>query len=274
VRGVPSGCTPFCFQESGSEGDNLLRDDLRALFDLQETDDRLVAMGRDREALTGSLEDVARQMEAAEAALEEMKRDREEKQKVYRDLEGEIKEIEENIRKFKRQEFDVKTNEALWAIQKEIREHEDKKSSLEDRAIEAIEAIDQQSAEIERAVEDLERRRQESVRHKTVVDRKLGEIDREEAATLSEREERRAGVPAELLGRYEKVREHNRGVGVARISDRTCSGCSRLVTFQDLQLIKRGDRFMYCEGCGAFLVWADGAGKETDGTNEEAESRP
>ena len=251
-----------------------MRDDLRALFDLQETDDRLVAMGKDRAALTGSLEDVGKQMEETEAALEELKRALVEEQKVYRDLEGEIKEIEEDIRKFKRQEFDVKTNEALGAIQKEIREHEDKKSSLEDRAIEAIEAIDQQSAEIERALENLERRRQESVRHKTVVDRKLAEIDREEAATLSEREERRARVPADLLGRYEKVREHNRGVAVARISDRTCSGCSRLVTFQDLQLIKRGDRFMYCEGCGAFLVWTDGAGKETNGTNEGAEALP
>jgi len=251
-----------------------MREDLQALFDLQGTDDRLVAMAKDRTVLTESLEESAKQVEDAEALLEEHKKALEEKQKVYRDLEGEILAMEETIRKFKRQEFDVKTNEALWAIQKEIRGHEEKKSDLEDRGLEAIEGIDEEMSSIERATRGLEDCRQDAARRKDEVDGKIAEIDIEEATARGEREERQARIPEDLLRRYEKVRKHRGGFGVARIVDRTCSGCSRLITYQDLQLIKLGDRFLYCEGCGSFLVWLDGAGKETDGTAESPASGP
>jgi predicted nucleic acid-binding Zn-ribbon protein len=253
-----------------SEGTDLMREDLRALYDLQGTDDRLVWLEKDRTDLVGSLEDIRKQVETAEAALEETRRALEQKQKLYRDLEGELKAIEETIRKFKRQEFDVKTNEELWAIQKEIRGQQEKKSELEDRALAAIEDIDHLTADVRGAKEALERSRQDAARQEAEVKRRVSEIDVEKENALRERGERVGRVPANLLERYEKVRKHNRGVGVAKITDRTCTACFRLITPQDVQLLRRNDRLMFCEGCGAFMIWDDGGTVEGQGAGEGA----
>jgi predicted nucleic acid-binding Zn-ribbon protein len=248
-----------------------MREDLKTLCDLQETDDRLTVLARDRTSLKESLETIDSGVREAEAALEEMKAALEEKQKAYRGMENDLKECEETILKFKRQEFDVKTNEALAALKKEISQEEERKSNLEDEALLAMEDIETQVSRISEVEKDLERKQEEGRRDKDEVERKLEAIDEEEAATRREREQRRSLIPADLLMRYEKVRAHNRGVGVARLGSRTCSSCHCLITPQDIQLIKRNDQLKYCEGCGAVLVWTDGGGGPSGSQTQEGQ---
>jgi predicted nucleic acid-binding Zn-ribbon protein len=246
-------------------------EELKTLYDLQVTDDRLITLGRDRQALAVGLEGARANVEKVRLALEEKKKAREERQKAYRSLESDLRDLEEKIRRFRSQELSCKTNQELWALQKEIRQHEEKRSGIEDRALVTMDEIEALLADVKAAEKALGESIQEAERHQAEVERKLREIDEEEAAARELRKEQRKRVPEDPLARYDRLRAHSRGVGVATVQNRTCSGCFRRITPQDVNLIRRNDRFVPCEGCGAFLFWTDGPVEERDGKNGAAE---
>ncbi|MCK4548162.1 MAG: hypothetical protein KAW17_12060 [Candidatus Eisenbacteria sp.] len=240
-------------------------EDLRILRDIQNMDECLVTLDRDRAILRDSLTDIDRRLDEEKKALEERKAEQEEKQKVYRTLENDLKETEETILKYKRQEFDMKTNESLRALMKEIGTEQEKKSNLEDQALQTMEEIETLANSIREAERQLEQHREDARREKAGVQENMAKVGEQEAAAREERRKHEVLIPPALLHRYDKLRGHNHGIGVATIRNRTCSGCHRLITPQDVNLIKRNDRLKYCEGCGAILFWKDG-GEEPGGT--------
>ena len=251
----------FLGERKGAGG---MIEDLRLVYELQGTDDRLAAFRRERLRLAEEGERIDAGIQQAEQALEEMRNALEAKRKAYRDLERDLEQAEDSIRKFKEQQFAVKTNKEYAALDAEIRRSEGAKSDLEEQALFAMEEIEARSTELAETVGALEAQRADAARRKAHLESEQAKLAEEEAATRNAREEWTAQIPEDLLSRYEKVRDHNHGVGVATVKSRACSGCFRLITPQDINLIRRSDRRMYCEGCGAILVWADG-GEEGPG---------
>jgi len=70
------------------------------------------------------------------------------------------------------------------------------------------------------------------------------------------REAVRANVPADLLATYDRLRERLGGVGAARVSAGSCSGCHLALSSVDVDRLHKlgpGD-FATCEQCGRILV--------------------
>jgi uncharacterized protein len=82
------------------------------------------------------------------------------------------------------------------------------------------------------------------------------EIDAELAALRTKRGHAAEGVDAELLEHYDTVRERKRGLGVAQLSRRTCTGCNLDLTVIELEeakeTAKRG--MPHCPQCDRLLV--------------------
>lgn len=81
-------------------------------------------------------------------------------------------------------------------------------------------------------------------------------LDEHAAETAAAREAARSGVPADLLGSYDRLRERLGGVGAARVSNGSCSGCHLALSSVDVdRLHKLGPgEFATCEQCGRILV--------------------
>lgn len=233
-------------------------EELKAMYELQLTDRRLAAFEKDRISLAQAIEDAKKREEEAAEVESEKKAALEEKQKIYRELERDLKEVEDEVRKYKQQQFVVKTNREYSALDTEIRLCAEKTSNLEDKALAVMDEIEALTAEVKDSTAALEKLREEGAREKSDLEQKLARVDEEEATALTEREERQAGVPEDLLNRYEKLRNRNRGEVVARANERACGACFRRITPHDVNLIRRGDRLMTCEGCGSYLIWLDG----------------
>ncbi|HVE95304.1 MAG TPA: C4-type zinc ribbon domain-containing protein [Acidimicrobiales bacterium] len=81
-------------------------------------------------------------------------------------------------------------------------------------------------------------------------------LDAQAAETTAARDAARAAVPVELLATYDRLRERLGGVGAARVSGGSCSGCHLALSSVDVDRLHKlaPGEFATCEQCGRILV--------------------
>ncbi len=85
---------------------------------------------------------------------------------------------------------------------------------------------------------------------------KAGDLQNELTAAQAERSTTAAGLPADLLALYEKLRAQKDGVGAAALRRRECEGCRLTLNASDLGIIAKAptDEVLRCEECNRILV--------------------
>ena len=135
-------------------------------------------------------------------------------------------------------------------------------------------SLDRRIGELEDVELDVMERLEDTQRELTGLREQLAEIDTR-VATLTETRDRRvaaikeeavvvvrdrsaavAGMPADLLALYERIRDQKGGVGAALLRARRCEGCSLELNSGDLAVIAKqaADEVVRCEECGRILV--------------------
>ncbi|HEX2805775.1 MAG TPA: C4-type zinc ribbon domain-containing protein [Kineosporiaceae bacterium] len=144
----------------------------------------------------------------------------------------------------------------LQALQHEIVSLAQRQSALEDVELEVMERME--AAEAATARVQSERTRLEAELAEVAVrrDSALETIADEESAVQRARADAAAGLPAELMALYEKIREQSGGVGAARIKGRRCEGCRMELNPTDMARIRAAeqDAVLRCEDCRRILV--------------------
>ena len=87
-------------------------------------------------------------------------------------------------------------------------------------------------------------------------DKRLTPLKEEAQRVARDRSAAVAGMPADLLGLYDRLREQKGGVGAALLRARRCEGCSLELNSGDLASIAKqsSDEVVRCEECGRILV--------------------
>ena len=87
-------------------------------------------------------------------------------------------------------------------------------------------------------------------------DARTAEIDLQLDALTAERAPALEGMPDELLALYEKLRANRKGVGVAELRQRRCSGCQLTIDMAEIEVIRKApsDLVIRCEECSRILV--------------------
>jgi len=65
-----------------------------------------------------------------------------------------------------------------------------------------------------------------------------------------------AGIPADLMALYEKIRARENGIGAAALHQRRCQGCRLELTASDVGRLRDAapDEVLRCEQCQRILV--------------------
>lgn len=187
-------------------------------LELREIGLQLEELARQRAALDAEIAAAEDRVAGAEADLENSRSE-------GRHMDLDLQTAEEKVSKFKAHLLDVKTNEELWALQRQIDTAQGEVGALEERIIEQLVRGDEVEARISV-------RRDELAEVTARVDRERAEADSKEAALERERAEveaaiadLRENVPADLLHRYDDVKKARHGVAVAEVIDEICQAC-------------------------------------------------
>ena len=209
---------------------------LPELVEIETLTARLRAAGDDLVAARTVAGDVRRELSKAEADVDQVRR--------------------RSDRDRSRLESGAGSAKDMQALQSELESLARRQSVLEDAELEVMERLEEaeaREAEAQRRQEELTTRLAELEQRR---DAALAALEDEAAGERRARDDAAAGLPADLLALYERVRASSGGVGAARLFQRRCEGCRLELTPTDLARLRGApdDAVLRCEECGRILV--------------------
>jgi len=234
-----------------------LHPDLKTLIDLQEVDLKIAELTAQIDSLPSQIQTLEAQLNDFIHAYEERKKRLATNQRERKELEGEIKVIQEKIARHKDQLYQVKTNEQYRAMLKEIEGEEAKIRKLEDQILEKM----IEAEELEKFVQEAAARVEGE---KARVAAEVRRLEAERQADLEERDQaalRRKALETALSGGvlelYERIRKVRRGVALAEARDGCCTGCNVRLRPQVYNEARANASLLTCETCGRILHYIE-----------------
>jgi predicted nucleic acid-binding Zn-ribbon protein len=143
----------------------------------------------------------------------------------------------------------------LASLQHELVALERRIATLEDDELEIMEKLEEAQARLTNVEGDLDTIRAELDEKVAARDAAIVELDQQAADAQAERGALAAGVPADLITLYDKVRGQY-GVGAAALRARRCEGCRLEINGADLRELAAApeDEVLRCPECSRILV--------------------
>jgi predicted nucleic acid-binding Zn-ribbon protein len=241
--------------------------ELSKLIDVQELDKVIQEVVKELERLPGELkaEEVALEdlMAQQAAGLQEL----EDLQKQRRDTEAETVEMEDGIKKSRGRLMEIKSNIEYKAMLKEISFKEDQRDQRETRMLELLERMEAQKKTLAEIEAQLKERQADLAKHSAEVAAVVKKLEERRAGLEVQCKKLRKGVPAQLLKRYEFIRQRRNGTAVAPVQEGVCFGCHMNILPQQFIDLQKGLEILQCPHCQRILYW-----QEEEAEGEAAQS--
>jgi len=228
------------------------------LLELQDTDTAILRLEHRREQLESGehVRAAAQEADAAEARLGELRMAIDAEQVEQRRLEGEIEQIRSKLSAEETRMYDgsIVNQKELQALQHEITGAKQRQAGLEDQVLgrmEAIEKLNDQLTEAERASSEARSRAEQTVESAA---QELAATATELEALAVTRGQIVPEIDEELLELYDDLRASKKGIGAAALVDGACQGCHQTLSAVQVDKLKKTDGIKRCEQCRRILV--------------------
>ncbi len=231
-----------------------MQEQLITLARMQALDDEIGRLRILQQELPKQLNEIIESVEQATANLLNCETVRAEIGKKQRSCEADIKQHQEQAKKYAGQLAEIKNNKEYKALNSEIAFLKNKISDIEsmlldlmDQDNEAKEKVAEAKTELEKA-EQRKRNKEGDLRHQIEsLDSKIEEI-------RSQRTELARTLPMTIVKHYGNMIKHKNNQAVAFNRDGSCGGCGFVIRQQmriELQLMRK---IVFCENCGRILM--------------------
>ena len=236
--------------------------ELSKLIEVQELDKVI-------QEVTQELERLPEELKTAEAALEDLKtqqtahlQEMENLKGQRRDTETETAQMEDGIKKSRGRLMEIKSNIEYKAMIKEIAFKEDQRDKQETRVLEIMEQMEAQKRALGEVEEQIQESQAALAQRSTAVAAAVKKLKQQLAGLEDQRKKMRKGVPAQLLKRYEFIRQRRNGTAIAAVFDGVCFGCHMNILPQQFIDLQKGVEILQCPHCQRILYWQEEAAAE------------
>ena len=237
---------------------------LQTLYQLQTT---LSAIDEKR-ALRGELplevQDLEDEIAGLKTRTEHIERDINDSQQAVAQKQGEIKEAEESVERYKKQLDEVRNNREYDTLTKEI-EFQSLEIELCNKKIkEANAKVEDKKRELVRTNDLINDRQQALEEKKSELDEIMQETREEEQVLKAKAEELETKIEPRLLSSFKRIRKNARnGLGIVYVQRDACGGCFNKIPPQRQLDIKMHKKVIVCEYCGRIMIDPELAGVKT-----------
>lgn len=187
--------------------------------------------------------------------------------------EGEVSDVHARIKKLEAQQNAVKKLDEFNRLTHEASNAEKEKTGKE-HALSEI--IDQLHAE-EEALKNLNDTLKSTCENgraleKEIID-SIQRINAEGKGLKEERDQLVEGADPEVFGVYERLLRNKKDRVVVPIENRCCSGCHIMLTPQNENLVRKGERLVFCEHCSRIHYWPESEVLEEEGQGTKTRRR-
>ena len=168
--------------------------------------------------------------------------------------ENEIERLNENLKKFKAQLFQVRNNKEYDALTKEIDHSEAEIKRLENDNMEMELRDEKLKFEIEELTPKIEELHNQLKENEVELKKIIKENELEEVKLKDKREQIVLKVRKPDYNVYLRIRKALRGKAIVIVNRSACSGCHNVVPPQRQIEVRQNRRIYTCESCGRIIV--------------------
>ena len=237
------------------------KEELYKLLDLQDIDAKLRELEISKKIYPKQMEELEKATEKNRMELEEIKNRKEEHEKRQRQLTRDIESSNANLSERQKRLTIVQSNKEYDAIQHEIESAKNKVEEYETEILEVMETLDTLNTELEKKTSEFEALFKENSKKIAEIKDKNESIEIDVDRAQAKKRETLQSISKTILNKYERLSKRKKGLTVAPVSQRrlSCGGCHKVIPPQKIMEIKRQNKLINCEICGAILVWNDPA---------------
>lgn len=241
-----------------------MREVLKVILSIQEYDVKMIRLMR----LKKQRQDELHQIETLRKELIEQLADKEAEIQSLNDecvvYETKIEEHKEKIKKLENQQSSIKKIEEFNALTKEITTLERERAVAEQTLSNLVDKKNAEEEIYERTKASLSDSDENSKQLEAEIKETIQQINQEGSELKKKRIELAKEADEEILPIYEKLLRNKKDRVVVPIENRNCTGCHIALTAQHENLVRKGEKLVFCEHCSRIHYWASDSGSETD----------
>lgn len=230
--------------------------DINSLLELQKIDRQILAIEKQIIEIPVLIEETTKEFNTIKDNIELSKKNLIDNQLERKNLELDLKIIEDGIKKHQTELNNVKSNEAYKALVSEIADKHKKKDDVENLMLQNFDKADVINRELSEATEVFKAKEQEINNKISELKKSLDDITAQKVVLENSRSEFTEKISKNTLALYGKMKKRRGGRVVVSVDDGVCSGCNMPLPPQKLSDLMSSNEIVLCDICNCILYIA------------------
>ena len=230
---------------------------LKVILDIQEYDMKMIRLMRLKKERLGELTHI----DSLRSELRKQQADKEsEISELSRNIaaqEEKITEIKEKIKKLETKQNTVKKVDEFNALTQEMTSSERERIATEQVTSDLIDKRTLEEEILEKIKESLTQSEAGSIALEEEIKQSIRVINQEGSDLKAARDQLAKTADAEVLRIYERLLNNKKDRVIVPIENRNCNGCHIALTAQHENLVRKGERLVFCEHCSRIHYWQE-----------------
>lgn len=230
---------------------------LKVILEIQELDMKMIQLmqikrqrQKELDSLNATTNSLRQRVQDKEAEILEAKR-------LIRLAEGEHAEILAKIKKLEAQQASIKKVDEYNALTHEISAADRERLTKEQRLSDLYDQLAAQEDVLKSLNENLGSTVGSSKLLEDEIQESIRQINEEGRVLKAERDELVTQADLEVFKVYERLLRNKKDRVVVPLENRCCSGCHIMLTAQHENLVRKGERLVFCEHCSRIHYWQE-----------------
>ncbi len=230
---------------------------LKVVLDIQELDMKMIRLMRLKKERKGELEHI-------DSLRQELLLQQKEKEEEIADLsrtianqEEKISEIKERLKKLEAKQSTVKKVDEFNALTQEMTSSERERIATEHITSDLIDKRNLEEEILTKIKESLQQSEESSRTLENEIRESIRLINQEGSELKESRDQLAKTADSEIMRIYQRLLNNKKDRVVVPIENRTCSGCHIALTAQHENVVRKGERLIFCEHCSRIHFWQE-----------------
>lgn len=232
-------------------------DALKVILEIQELDMKMIQLVQLKSQRQKEQDKIHAQKNSLRKREEDKATEILEIKKLIRLAEGDHNEIVAKIKKLESQQSSIKKVDEYNAITHELSTTDRERLAKEHRLSDFYDKLAAEEEALKNLKETLAETIENSKTMEAEIQESVRQINAEGRVLKQERDLLVEQADGDVFAVYERLLGNKKGRVVVPLENRCCSGCHIMLTAQHENLVRRGERLVFCEHCSRIHYWQE-----------------